>query len=280
MLKPASDSAQERSRLSRERVLRGAVGIADAGGIGSLTIRSLARELGVKPMSVYHYVASKDEILDGIVDLVFGEIELPSAGGDWQPELRRRAISARRVLKRHRWAIGLMESRTTPGPANLRHHDAMIGTLRRAGFSVAMAAHAYALLDSYVYGFALQEASLPFEGPETVAGVAGPMMQQFAAGQYPHLVEMATAYIMQPGYDFGDEFEFGLGVILDALARSLPRPGPGDQPGDQPGQRVLGDRHRERVEAAQHERVPAGRLAAGRDLREPAQQPRKGHLAL
>ena len=220
MQEPASESPEGRAPLSRERVLRAAVAVADAAGIGALTIRSLAQELGVKPMSVYHYVANKDEILDGIVDLVFDEIDLPSTDGDWRSEMRRRATSARRALRRHPWAIGLMESRTTPGPATLRHHDAVIGTLRGAGFSIQMTAHAYALLDSYVYGFALQEASLPFEGPETVAGVAEPMMQQFPAGEYPHLVEMATEHILKPGYDFGDEFDFGLGVILDGLTKS------------------------------------------------------------
>jgi AcrR family transcriptional regulator len=226
MSQPVMDSPQQRAPLSRDRVLRGAVAVADAGGIGSLTIRSLARELGVKPMSVYHYVASKDEILDGIIDLVFSEIDLPAADGDWRSEMRQRATSARHVLRRHPWAIGLLESRATPGPANLRHHDAMIGTLRRAGFSVEMTAHAYALLDSYVYGFALQEAALPFAGPDTVTDIAEPIMRQFAAGQYPHFVELATQYILQPGYDFGNEFEFGLSVILDALARSLPGASP------------------------------------------------------
>lgn len=214
----------ERVRLSRQRVLRGAVAVADAGGIGALTIRSLARELGVKPMSVYHHVANKDEILDGIVDVVFAEIDLPSADGDWQMELRRRAHSARRVLRHHPWAIGLLESRTTPGPATLRHHDATIATLRRAGFSVAMTAHAYALLDSFVYGFALQEVSLPFRGPDTVADLAGSIMKPFPVGTYPHLVELATEHVLQPGYDFGDEFEFGLGLILDGLARSISSP--------------------------------------------------------
>ncbi|MGH3382992.1 MAG: TetR/AcrR family transcriptional regulator [Nocardioidaceae bacterium] len=221
MSEPVRDRRQGRPRLSRERVLRGAVAVADAGGIGSLTIRSLAKELGVKPMSVYYHVANKDEILDGIIDLVFGEIELPSTDGDWSAQLRRRAVSARAALRRHRWAIGLMESRTSPGPATLRHHDAVIGTLRGAGFTVEMAAHAYALIDSYVYGFALQEAALPF-APETVTEVAEPIMQQFPVDEYPHLVELATEYVLQPGYDFGDEFEHGLGVILDALTRSLP----------------------------------------------------------
>jgi AcrR family transcriptional regulator len=222
MAKPVSKSRGDRATLTRERVLRGAVSIADASGIGALTMRSLAQELGVKPMSLYHYVANKDEILDGIVDLVFSEIDLPSADGDWRSEMRRRATSARRALRRHPWAIGLLESRSTPGPATLRHHDATLGTLRRAGFSVAMTAHAYALLDSYVYGFALQEASLPFDGPDTVADIAEPMMQRFSPDEYPHLVEMAREHILRPGYDFGDEFEFGLGVILDALTSSIP----------------------------------------------------------
>ena len=218
MSKPVHVSPPRRPALSRERVLRTAVAVADASGIAGLTIRSLAEELGVKPMSVYHHVANKDEILDGIVDLVFNEIELPSADGDWRSEMRRRAHSARQVLRRHPWAIGLLESRTTPGPATLRHHDAVIGALRAGGFSVELTAHAYALLDSYIYGFALQEASLPFKGPETVPGVAEPMMRQFPPGEYPHLVEMATEFVLQPGYDFGNEFDFGLNMILDALS--------------------------------------------------------------
>jgi AcrR family transcriptional regulator len=222
MSKPVRDSPRPRPALSRERVLRGAVTVADAGGLAGLTIRSLAEELGVKPMSVYHHVANKDEILDGIVDLVFNEIELPPADGAWRSAMRSRAESARQALKRHPWAIGLMESRTAPGHATLRHHDAVIGALRAGGFSVEMTAHAYALLDSYVYGFALQEASLPFKGPETVGEVAEPMMRQFPAGEYPHLVEMATEFVLQPGYDFGDEFEFGLNLILDALTRMIP----------------------------------------------------------
>jgi AcrR family transcriptional regulator len=230
MLKPDSDDHKRRIPLSRERVLRSAIAIADTAGIGALTIRSLARELGVKPMAIYYHVANKSEILDGIVDLVFAEIELPAPDGDWLSELIRRANSARRVLSRHHWAIGLMESRRSPGPATLRHHDAVIGTLRRAGFSVEMTAHAYALLDSYVYGFALQEAALPFQGTDTAADVTEPIMQRFRTDQYPHLVEMATEYILQPGYDFGDEFEFGLDVILNALTRALPGNTPVTQP--------------------------------------------------
>src|ERR1035438_5529640 len=226
MLTSDSQSPGERAPLSRERVLRGAVAVADAAGIGALTMRSLARQLGVKPMSLYHYVASKDEILDGIVDLVFSEIELPSAGGDWRAEMRRRGDSAPPAPRRPPPGDGAPESRANPGPATLRHHDATLGALRGAGFSVEMTAHAYALLDSYIYGFALQEASLPFN-PETVTEATEAIMQQFA-GEYPHLTEMATEHILQPGYDFGDEFEIGLSVILDALTRSIP--GNGSQP--------------------------------------------------
>ena len=216
----ARDSAA-RPRLSRERVLQGAVAVADAGGIASLTIRSLAAQLGVKPMSVYHHVANKEEILDGIVDLVFAEIELPVLDGDWHEEMRRRASSAREALRRHPWAIGLLESRTNPGPVTLKHHDAVIGTLRSAGFSVVMTAHAYALIDAYVYGFALSEASLPINGPETVTEVAEQMMEQYSGDDYPHLVEFSVEHVMKPGYDYGEEFEFGLGVVLDGLAKSI-----------------------------------------------------------
>ena len=217
----AGGGRQTRARLSRDKVLHGALAVADAGGIASLTIRSLAGQLGVKPMSVYHHVANKEDILDGLVDLVFSEIELPAADGDWRSEMHRRAGSVRRVLGRHRWAIGLLESRRSPGPATLQHHDAVLGTLRTAGFSRAMTAHAYALIDSYVYGFALQEASLPFEGPESVGEVAGPIMELMAGGAYPHMVEMATSYYLRPGYDFADEFEFGLDLILDGLERAI-----------------------------------------------------------
>jgi AcrR family transcriptional regulator len=225
MLRPVSPRPEERAPLSRDRVLRGAVAVADAGGIGSLTIRSLARELGVKPMSVYYHVAGKDEILDGIVDLVFAEMDLPSPAGEWRSEIHRRATSARSALRRHPWAIGLLQSRTAPGPATLRQYDAVIGTLRGAGFSVEMTAHAYALLDSYVYGFALSEASLPVNGPEPAAEVAESMMAQYVAEAYPHLFEFSTEHLIKPGYDFGNEFDFGLSLVLDGLARSIPGQG-------------------------------------------------------
>ncbi|MEO8221794.1 MAG: TetR/AcrR family transcriptional regulator C-terminal domain-containing protein [Specibacter sp.] len=218
-----TEGTQERTPLSRERVLRCAVEIADVEGIGALTMRSLALALGVKPMSLYYYVANKGVILDAIVDMVFSEIELPSIDGHWQAEMRARGIAMRQALRRHPWAIGLLESRTSPGTATLRHHDATLGVLRQAGFSVALTAHAYALLDSYIYGFALQEAALPFNGPDTASEITAPIVELFSSGEYPHLVEIATEHVLKPGYDFGDEFEIGLNVILTALAQWLPR---------------------------------------------------------
>jgi AcrR family transcriptional regulator len=198
-------------------VLDAAVAVADREGLAALTMRSLAGELGVKPMSLYHHVSSKDEILDAIVDAVFAEIELPMQGTPWREAMERRARSARVALGRHPWAVGLLESRAHPGPATLRHHDAVLGCLRESGFSLVDAAHAYALLDSFIYGFAVQESALPFDD-DNAAEVIEQMTMLMAGGEYPYLAEMATDHAMQPGYDFGDEFAVGLGLILDALA--------------------------------------------------------------
>jgi AcrR family transcriptional regulator len=209
-----------RTPLSRQRVLQAAVALADRDGVGALSMRRLAQELGVEAMSLYHHVAGKDAILDGIVDVVFGEIELPPGEVGWRAAMRRRAISAREVLRRHPWATGLMESRPTPGPATLRHHDAVLGILRNAGFPVELAAHAYSVLDSYIYGFALQESSLPFHTPEETAEVAETIMAGLPADAYPHLTEIMVEHALQPGYDYGDEYLFGLDLILDGLKRA------------------------------------------------------------
>jgi AcrR family transcriptional regulator len=212
--------AAPRTPLTSERVLQAAMALADREGVESLSMRRLARELGVEAMSLYHHVpGGKQALLDGMVDLVFGEIELPAADGDWKAAMRRRAVSAREVLARHPWAIILMESRRTPGPANLRHHDAVIGCLRQAGFPVALTAHAYSILDAYIYGFAVQEASLPFDTPEETAELASEMMGAFPVDAYPHLTEFAVQHVLQPGYDYGDEYRFGLDLILDGLER-------------------------------------------------------------
>jgi AcrR family transcriptional regulator len=214
----ATSQAEPHGRLSRERVLRAAIAHADAGGLEALTMRTLAELLEVAPMALYRHVASKDDLIDAMVDVVFSEIGVPSGGGDWRSAMRQRAISVHDVLARHRWAIGLMESRRNPGPANLRHHDAVLGRLRAAGFDVEMTAHAYSLLDSYVYGFALTKMNLPF-GPQDVGEVAESMLQPFPVNEYPNLVEFITDHAMKPGYDYGDEFEYGLDVVLDGLER-------------------------------------------------------------
>lgn len=221
MKKRTTKRSQRREPLTRERVLEAAIKLADQGGIESLSMRKLGQELGVEAMALYYHFASKDELVDGSVDLVFGEIDLPTSGAGWKTAMRQRALSVRDVLSRHRWAIGLMESRSNPGPANLRHHDAVIGSLRAAGFDMEMAAHAYSLLDSYVYGFALTKMNLPFDGSQEVAEVAQSMLQPFPVDEYPNLVAMITEHVLKPGYDYGDEFEYGLNVILDGFERSF-----------------------------------------------------------
>ncbi len=221
---PTKPATESRIPLSRERVLTVAVALADERGMGALSMRKLGEALGVEAMSLYNHVANKDELLDGMVDVVFGEIDLPSGGTDWRTAMRRRAVSAREALSRHSWAIGLMESRTSPGPATLRHHDGVIGSLRAAGFSIEMAAHAFSALDSYIYGFALQEATLPFHTPEETAAVAQMIMANFPRDEYPHLAELTIGHVLQPGYDYGNEFEFGLDLILDGLERALDKP--------------------------------------------------------
>ena len=210
---------RESIHLTRERVLQQAVELADQGGIQTLTMRALARALGVEAMSLYYHVANKDALLDGMIDLVFAEIATPATGGDWRAELRARAHSARTAFTRHPWALGLIESRTAPGPAALTHHNAVLGCLRSSGFSVAAAAHAYSLLDSYIYGFVLQELSLPFSTAEEGASVAEAMLAQMPAGRYPYLEEMALEHVLRPGYDYAEEFGNGLGLVLDALER-------------------------------------------------------------
>ena len=220
MTPSAKPAAERRATLSRDGVLRAAVALADGVGLWTLTMRKLGEAVGVEAMSLYNHVANKDDLLDGMVDLVFSEIQLPSAGADWKTAMRRRAVSAREVLSRHPWAIALMDSRTSPGPATLRHHDAVIGSLREGGFSIELAAHAFSALDSYIYGFALQETSLPFDSAEETAEVAQMILQQLPADRYPHLAELTVQHVLQPGYDYGDEFAFGLDLILDGLDRA------------------------------------------------------------
>lgn len=223
MARSGEPSSSRRAPLSRDRALATAVEIADTGGIDGLTMRKLAQALGVEAMSLYHHVSSKSDILDGMVDLVFAEIELPADGTDWATAMRARAHSLRAALLRHPWAIGIMESRSQPGPSTLRHHDAVIGCCRRAGFSVEMSAHAFSALDSYIYGFVLQEINLPFTDGDDLSAVLDTMVPENFAEHYPHVAELTAEYVLRPGYSYRDEFEFGLVMIIDGLERAARR---------------------------------------------------------
>jgi AcrR family transcriptional regulator len=220
MATQTTQRTQHRVPLTRARVLETALQLADQGGLEALSMRKLGQALGVEAMALYYHFANKDKVLDGIVDLVFGEIVVPGAGGDWRTAMRERAISLRDVVARHRWAIGMMESRVNPGPATLRHHDAVIGSLLAGGFDMAMAAHAYSVLDSYIYGFALTKMNLPFDDTSDIADMAQSMLEPFPVDEYPNLVAFITDHAMKPGYDFADEFEYGLDLVLDGLERA------------------------------------------------------------
>lgn len=207
--------------LSRQRVLEAAIQVADKGGVQALSMRKVAAELEVEAMSLYHHVANKDEILDGVVDALFAKIEFADPEAHWKDAMRVRAASARSVLAAHPWALGLMESRGTSGPAIPAHHNAVLGALRNGGFSVAMSAHAFSVLDSYIYGFALQEANLPFDSADALDEAIDDLDLEAMAEAAPHLVELVTEHVLQPGYSFADEFDFGLDLILDALEGKL-----------------------------------------------------------
>jgi AcrR family transcriptional regulator len=215
--------------LSQERVLQAAVALADRGGLEALTMRKLADELGVGVMSLYYYFPNKDSLITGMVDIVFSEVELPTTDVDWKTALRRRAISTREALNRHRWAVGHMEAHNEmPGPASIRLHNAVLGVLREAGFSIEMTIQAYSVQDAYIYGFALQEKTLPFEDAEGAAAVAQEQVREFEtrteegqmaglAEEFPYLAEVVAGHVAEVGYDFGEAFEYGLDLILDAL---------------------------------------------------------------
>lgn len=212
--------SEARTPLSKDRVIRAAVEFADTAGIGSLSMRRLGQALGVEAMSLYTHVANKDEILDGMVDAVAAEIELPQAGADWKQAMRRRGISAHEVLMRHAWATQLIVSRVNVGPAMLRYVDSTIGKLRQAGFSVPMVDHAWNAMDSYIYGFTLQKLNFPF-APEEYADAAEEYLPQLPSGAYPYLVEMSKA-VIDGSHDGLHEFTFGFDLLLDGLERGRP----------------------------------------------------------
>jgi AcrR family transcriptional regulator len=223
MAKRSTAGPESRTPLTRERVLRAAVALADEKGIDSLTMRELGLRLGVEAMSLYNHVANKDDILDGLVDLVVAEIALPAEPADWKRAMRQRAISARVVFSLHPWASVLMDSRRSSGPARLHYFDWVIGTLRRAGFSLQMAARAFSLVDSYIYGFGRQQFNMAAGGHVTPEEIAEGFLQAIPADEYPHLREMVVGYAMENGYDDSADFEFGLDLILGGLERLLER---------------------------------------------------------
>lgn len=211
-----------RTTLSRDKVLDAAMTLSDTGGLEALSMRKLAAALGVEAMSLYNHVSNKEDIVDGLIDRVFAEIEVAEPGSvDWKIAMRERAASVRAALRRHPWAVGLMEGRMNPGQATIRNHNSVMGCLRESGFDFHEAVHAYSVLDAYTYGFALQERGLPFEAPEESAEVMNAQRENVPdVDNYPYLLEVATE-LQKSGYDFDSEFEFGLELILDGIGRSF-----------------------------------------------------------
>jgi AcrR family transcriptional regulator len=204
--------------LSSERILTAALDLADEGGIEALSMRKIGQRLGVEAMSLYNHVANKDEILNGLVEMILGQIEIPSPEGDWKEGMRRRASSAREVFRRHPWAMGLVESYSrNSGPQRLQYHDAVLGSLHKAGFDDRLAMRTFSILDAYIFGFILQELSMDFEDQESLEEIGADLLRQMAAS-YPNLTRV-TATAMSEGYDHAGEFRFGLDLILDALER-------------------------------------------------------------
>ncbi len=206
-----------RRPLTRDRVLRAAVRLADEGGLEAVSMRKLGQVLRVEAMSLYKHVANKDDILDGIADLVTSDFEVPSIDADWKTAIRRSAISAHQVLLRHPWASSLIESRRNAGPARLRYLDAVIGVLAGAGFTMPMAIRAIMALDSHTYGFALQELAWPFD-LENAPELAATFARGLPASEYPNLLAMAEMLTTAP-HGVPVDFEFGLDLILDGLER-------------------------------------------------------------
>jgi len=217
MTKRTGPAEKRRIPLDRERVLRAAIDLADTGGLEALSMRRLGRALGVEAMSLYNHVSGKDEILDGIVDLIVGDIDVAESAVDWKTAMRQRAISMRKTFVRHPWALGLMESRRSAGPATLRYFNAVLDVLRRADFSAVLAVRAFSILDSYAYGYILQEKNLPSGSGTESREATQQFLSQLPAEEYPRLAEAAVDVMMTSGFDYAKEYELGLDLILEAL---------------------------------------------------------------
>ncbi|MCU0278251.1 MAG: TetR/AcrR family transcriptional regulator C-terminal domain-containing protein [Candidatus Nanopelagicales bacterium] len=213
-------SQPRRPPLTRERVLREAVALADEEGLSGVSMRRLGQRLNVEAMSLYNHVANKEDLLDGMADLVSEEFVVPTPGADWREALHVSATSAHDVLLRHPWAGSILESRTNPGPARLQYLNGVVGVLIDAGFPIQQVYLAVVTLDSYIYGFVLQETALP-ASPDEAAESAGAFVEGLPEGAYPHLVSMAEV-VMDPDYDRSLDFEAGLTLLLEAIALRLP----------------------------------------------------------
>jgi AcrR family transcriptional regulator len=210
-----------RPALTRERIVEAAVRVADRGGVAQISMRNVGKELGVEAMSLYHHVPGKDALLDGIADWIFAQMDVPAAHTPWRQAMVDRAQSARQTVSQHPWALGLIESRRAPLPALLQHHNAVLACLRTNGFSIELAAHAFSAIDSYVYGFALTEVNLPFGESSGAEEMAREMQDALPDGDYPFLIELLTEHVVGKNYDYGDEFTYGLDLILDSLERQF-----------------------------------------------------------
>lgn len=217
MARRADPIAEPGVRLSRDRVLRAAIGLADKGGIESLSMRKLAEELGVEAMSVYHYVANKEDILAGIVDIVVGEFDMPSSGADWKAEIRRSAISAHDALMRHPWACSLMMSPSGVRHARLRYMESLLGRLREAGFSANMTHHAYHALDSHIIGSTLWQAG--YSAMKLPADFGKTFLRNLPSDEFPYFAEHAKQHLTKSKPKDVREFDFGLDLILDGLEK-------------------------------------------------------------
>jgi AcrR family transcriptional regulator len=217
MARKPNPRPEPRVPLSRERVLRTAIELADEGGIEALSMRKLGQRLGVEAMSLYNHVANKDDLQDGIVELVLGEIELPPDAADWKEAMRRTAISSHETFIRHRWACSAMMRVPRVSPLRLQWMEAVLRTLREAGFSADLTHHAYHALDSHITGFTLWQVSMPFDTREELVDLAEDVLREIPTDEYPYFIEHAEQHLAPSSPDGKTEFEFGLDLILDGL---------------------------------------------------------------
>jgi AcrR family transcriptional regulator len=209
---------EPRLPLSRDRILHAALELADGRGIESLTMRKLGQALGFEAMSLYNHVANKDDVLDGILDLVLGESEPPSPAGDWDTAIRTSAISVHDALRRHPWSCTLLMAPEHARPARTRYMDLLLGRLREAGFSAETTYHAYHVLDGYIFGFSLWETSHTYTAEEA-SSLAAKFAQTITADAYPYLHEHAQQHFSEGPHRELRAFEFGLDLIVDGLKK-------------------------------------------------------------